>query len=526
MFNREEKGSLPPSLAGKITPQPGALPGLPVLAGLAFLTILAVGVYLWSSSRVFGIGYPLDDSWIHQTYARNLGLRGEWAFVPGQPSAGSTSPLWSVLLSIGYLLRIPHFVWTFFLGGLSLFGLALAGEAFLRTAFLRTALPARAAVFPWAALFLIGEWHLDWAAVSGMETLLFAGLVLLVFVWLTRVDGRAWFGVGLLIGLCTWVRPDGITLLGPAGFCLLLRWPLGGAARDAWLKGRLREAAWLGGGVLCFVIPYVVFNILVQGSLLPNTFFAKQAEYAELQQISLLLRLLDELKLPLIGSGAFLLPGFFAFAWLGWRERRWVALAAVLWFVGYGLLYAIRLPVTYQYGRYFMPAMPVFFVAGLAGTKYLLAGLRSNRVGWLLARVGMLSGMAVWIAFFVIGAGRYAQDVAIIETEMVSAAKWVQINTEPDAIVAAHDIGALGYFSERRLLDLAGLVSPEVIPFIRDEERIAGWLDAEQADYLVIFSDWYQRLPLGKTPVFKTNGQYSIDSGGENIWVYRWRPEE
>jgi hypothetical protein len=35
-------------------------------------------------------------------------------------------------------------------------------------------------------------------------------------------------------------------------------------------------------------------------------------------------------------------------------------------------------------------------------------------------------------------------DVAVIESEMVNTAKWVAESTEPDALVAAHDIGALG----------------------------------------------------------------------------------
>ena len=47
-------------------------------------------LYLLISSNLTGIGYPLDDAWIHQTYARNLVVYGEWSFVPGQVSGGST----------------------------------------------------------------------------------------------------------------------------------------------------------------------------------------------------------------------------------------------------------------------------------------------------------------------------------------------------------------------------------------------------------------------------------------------------
>ncbi len=479
--------------------------------GMALAAVLSLTGFLIASRLVIGIGFPLDDAWIHQTYARNLAWYGEWAFIPGQPSAGSTAPLWSALLALGYVLRLPYLGWTFLLGGSSLFGLAITGEALARRY-----LPQLGSMFPWVGLFLIGEWHLVWAAASGMETLLFGVCILLALWWSSRAHGIAWGGVGLLIGASVWVRPDGITLLGPAAFTLLF-------CQSGW-RGRLRGLVWLVGGVAALFAPYLLFNLLVQGSIWPNTFYAKQAEYAVQRQLPITLRFLSEVKLPLIGSGIFLLPGFAAFCWKAWRERCWAVLGAVIWFLGYALLYALRLPVTYQYGRYFIPAMPVYFIIGLAGNIYLLQGLRARRWTWLLARVGLISGLIVWFAFYIIGAGRYAQDVAIIETEMVATAKWVAANTPPQALIAAHDIGAMGYFGERKLLDLAGLVSPDIIPFIRDEERIAAWLDEQQADYLVVLSGWYLSLPMGKPLVFRTNGNFAIESGGSNMGVYQWSP--
>ena len=42
--------------------------------------------------------------------------------------------------------------------------------------------------------------------------------------------------------------------------------------------------------------------------------------------------------------------------------------------------------------------------------------------------------------------------------------------------------------------DLAGLISPEVIPFIRDEARLFNWLQTQGAHYLVTFPGWYPQL--------------------------------
>ena len=84
------------------------------------IAAISVGGFLWVSDRIFGLGLPLDDAWIHQTYARNLVENSEWAFLPGQPSSGSTAPLWTVMLAIGRWLGIEPRMWGYSLGCLLL----------------------------------------------------------------------------------------------------------------------------------------------------------------------------------------------------------------------------------------------------------------------------------------------------------------------------------------------------------------------------------------------------------------------
>jgi hypothetical protein len=475
---------------------------------------LAAGFFLIFSRQVFGLGFPLDDAWIHQTYARNLGTLGKWAFIPGQASAGSTSPLWTVLLSAGFALGLsdPR-PWTFLLGIASLAGLAWCGQLLYERELGAGEKETQRLRMPWAGLFLALEYHLVWAAVSGMETDLM-GLTFLLGLWLIGRKSRQWVLVGCIAGLACWIRPDGLTLLGPALFCLLL-------GESTWGM-RLRAALNLAVGFGLFFLPYLAFNHALSGTFWPNTFYAKQAEYAVLQARPYLLRLLDELSLPLIGAGILLLPGFILCGIRGAMDQNWPRLCVWIWFLGYAGLYAWSLPVTYQYGRYLMPAMPVYFVLGLSGTAWLLERMRSRWArllgfGWRVAIVLTLGG------FLVLGAGRYGQDVAIIETEMVATARWIAANTAPTDLIAVHDIGAVGFYSQRDIVDLAGLVTPEIIPFLRDEPRLAAYLDRRGVRWLVTFPGWYDKLARAKPVVFSSAGKFSLANHGENMAVYRWK---
>lgn len=474
------------------------------LVGLASVSVLG---YLGASAAGGFVGFPLDDSWIHQTYARNLAYRGEFAFVAGQPSAGSTSPLWTFILAIGYWLRIDYRVWTF---GLGIALLAL--NAWLVYRLVLRLWPGAGGAAMAAGVLVTVEWHLVWAAASGMETLLFSAGTLLVLVldW-PRYAGLA----GLIAGLTVLARPDGLILL-----------PF--LAARAWSSGRLSLAsaarACLGFALL--FVPYLLFNFRLSGSIWPNTFYAKQAEYAVLRQAPLLSRLGTVGALPFVGVLVLLAPAIVVTAWRAARRRQWEILIGLSWALTFIVAYALRLPVTYQYGRYLMPVIPVLAAIGMGGLAELIRpqslklGLRVVSRAWLLS-VGLIA-----VAFWVLGAVRYTRDVQFIETEMVATARWVNANTPPTALIATHDIGALGYFSGRRILDMAGLVSPEVIPFIRDEARLGAWLDISGAEYLVTFPSWYPELvsSLAAERVYVTGSPYSEAPGAENMAVYRWRP--
>jgi len=472
------------------------------------LSLLSLGMYIFSSWRFFKIGFPLDDAWIHQTYARNFSQTLQWSFLPDRSSGGSTGPLWGGMLSLTHLLGFSPQLSGYLWGGLCLAATALIGMELFKLNF-----PEYEKFNGWIILLLVSEWHLVWAAGSGMETLLFAAAVLTVFLFISK-EGSNYMAAGALTGLAVWIRPGGVTLLAPVLLVIFLR------ERRPWkiIQKLIKVAA----GFLLLFLPYVLFNYLVAGDVWPNTFYAKQAEYAALRRNPLWMRAWEVGRQIFVGGGILLVPGFIYSVVKAVQRQQGVILAAAAWGLGYVGLYVWRLPVSYQHGRYIIPALPVIYILGTAGGIQVLKFRNTTRMRLVFSGAAAGSLMVTSLIFWVLGARAYARDVAIIESEMVTTAKWIAGNTEDGALIAAHDIGALGYFGQRDILDLAGLVTPEVIPIIRDEGELAEYITEKGADYLVTFPSWYPQLTETALPVYQTGGKYAPVYGGENMVVFRW----
>ena len=490
---------------------------------LLVVAVLAVALYVVTANG----GFPLDDSWIHQVYGRNLAESGMWAFVPGVPSAASTSPMYTVLLATGYKLGISFKLWTYGLGIVALWVAGMLGGRMCERL-----LPKQANIRLLGGLSLILTWHLVWAAASGMETMLFGmwTLALLVIGW-RELDERSTRLVdvglrggsfGVVAALATMTRPEGVALAGLIGVIILLVQPQ---------KSFRAFIIWGFGAAIAFLIvisPYLALNLHLTGGLLPDTAAAKQAENAPLLIDSYPERII-KMVLPLVaGVQLFFVPGVIFFV-VGQtqrirQDRRGLLLIVpVLWSIGLIALYAARLPAYYQHGRYLIPALPAFIVLGVIGTIQLLTAARRSVAGRVLTRSLAISLLLGLTYFFFQGAAVYGKDVRIIDEEMVASAHWINTNIPTNQMLAIHDIGAVGYFAPRPMLDLAGLVSPEIVPFILDKDQLWQWLQRNNARYLMAFPDQIPGDDVHDShlcPVFTTGGQAAIQSGGPNMTIY------
>jgi len=280
------------------------------------------------------------------------------------------------------------------------------------------------------------------------------------------------------------------------------------------------------------VLPYLLFNYSTTGLLLPNTFYAKQQEYGlwiseQFQTPGAMLAFRVQVYwVPFIGAAVLLLPGLLKAISAIWRQQNRLLGLMLIWWLSYASLYFVRLPVTYQHGRYQMPVIPWIVLLGVWGTTLLLKP--NHRQLWprVLSRALLLALVLGHGLFIVLGSQAYARDTRIIETEMVLTAEWLHENIPQGTLIAAHDIGAIGYFAQHPLIDLAGLISPEVIPFIRDEIALQNYATQTGAKYLVTFPNWYPAMTKQLPLVYSTKSPWAVEAGGDNMAVFALDPSE
>lgn len=518
------------------------------------VSLALVGLYDASG----GGGFPLDDSWIHQGYARSLAERGEWSLVPGAASAAATSPLYVMLLAIGYKLGIAYALWTLAIGAAALVLLVML------LARMSAWLLAGRERWRWLPPALtLGTWHLIWSAAAGMETIVFCTLTTALLYWAWRfcsrrsssLCSRHAVSLGLLSGLVTLTRPEGLLLGGlvlasviasevarvyratPLASDGKLQPGQGGATAVVSPKyACARLAVFSSVALLTFaviVVPFAHFNWTITGSVLPASASAKLQQHQILLGTPFATRILSLLAPVFAGAQILVLPGLAFYIGFAARGRfplpTLAAILPIFWAAALVMLYAARLPAAYQHGRYLIPLLPPTVLCGGIGLAYAQEYFRNRCFSRVLSRSWLGATLTCGVVFtLAVGPGVFRQDVAIVNEEMVRTAKWIRANIAEDDSVAGHDIGAFGYFAGRAVLDLAGLLTPDVIPLWRDAEALWSLLESRGIEVLYAFPD---QIPGGSSAdrrlcrIFSTEGRAARAAGGQNMSVYRldWR---
>jgi len=512
---RRETGAAPPPLAGR-----------DLLVAAVFLALSGFAAWRY---RLF----QCDDAFIGYRYTRNLLAGRGWVYNPGEAVNGATSPLHILLQApLGALLGdIPAAA--HLLGGLCLALAAWFCYLVLRNLGRREGGLA-------AGLLLITSPFL--LSTFGMETMLYLALAAAALYWYHR---QRMLLCAAALALLVLTRADGALLaLVLLGHYLAVnrRFPLAPTLLAAAIA-----APWFIFSTLNFGSPLpntlgarlaqgaAGYNIeFFQGAFFWTAFSLRQSLWylallpaAALGLAALLARARGHLPLPiwaLIYFIAYSLLGvpyqhwyygplvlalmLISPVWLIWldsgRLAPWLATAwlAAAWaalliaaalagnillFTGHDTYLRFRSEHSWQTIRGLLDISSVgvwlpLLLALAAAAVAVLARRRTATARWALAA-------ALFLPVIVAQAHlSYQRSLALPEPQLIAyrdIGTWLQRHTAPDATVAAWEIGAIGYYSDRPLLDYLGLITPEARPAVARNDY-KWWLHARPPEYVVV----------------------------------------
>jgi arabinofuranosyltransferase len=406
------------------------------LLSLIVLTLLLAGLHYYN--------YVPDDTFITLRYARNFTRGDGLVYNSGERVEGYTNFLWLVVLTSAGALGLPLVMTARALSLLfTIATLLLSGYAVRQTA-------TRAGYDMWSGalclflppMLLAAAPPLSAWALSGTEIPLFTSLLLLGFIALR--NGRNPASVFALFGLLGLVRPEGLAFYALAGVLLLRR----RGARSV-----------VPAGIMVFIalyVPYLIWKWSYFGSLLPNTFYAKTgpfgvmiengsryvagfiASYGYLLPLGLLLAKRRAMEWSVIVPTSFVLTHWLSIMLLGGD-----------WMPHYRLLFST------------LPLAVIVAVEGLVASS-----LEQRSEGRQPKRGNPLPTVAAILLVLMMVPGGFAYER--FETERLAVRAFAHLGQRlreilpPGTSLGLGSTGAIGYYTDMRIVDILGLTDPHI----------------------------------------------------------------
>lgn len=377
-----------------------------------------------------------DDAYISFRYLDNLLAGQGLVFNVGERVEGYTNLLWILLIAPWRAMGLsPEIV------ALTL-SLLAASMLFVGVYILSTRL-ARHAAAGIAAVLLVATFPpLAHYVTAGLETILFAALVVLAFARIS-VTTKPDLWVAILLGAAVLTRPEGM-MVGFIVYCiygLLKRSAI--SDREVWASAAL---------FLAFPITLTCWRFWYYGDPLPNTYYAK-ATGTGLEMVSNGWSYLSHF---VAGNFGWLLLPFAILVFLPpvlgkVQDKRLVSAIGLVLSVHF--LYVIKVGGDYlPMGRFILHVSPLLICLAVLGMWF--AG--RARVSVVLA---LACGIAIAqnAAFYQSADYRSVEESRFLDTEWKSLATWLSSNYPPSTIIAVNAAGAVPYLTGFKTIDMLGL---------------------------------------------------------------------
>jgi len=417
--------------------------------GGAYLLLVTSGLFILFA------GWAYDDPFITYRYAENLSRGLGLVYNAGETVLSTTTPLFALLLAAIHPLwsDLPNLAvligaFSLAIGGLLLWDLMDSpGQKYAR----------------WAGLLFYPIFPLVASTLSS-ETPLYLALCLGALASYRRQHYRL---AALSASLAALTRPDGLLLGLVLGIHYLWSHPPLPRQWGKWFTSFPWQAVliYLGVG-----LPWVIYASVTYSTPIPVTLFAKQQQ-------------------ALVAGSQSFLPGFLTM--VGWYSTWIYQLQALLalpglvyglwrpsalrllaiWTTVYFLTYAL-LGVT-RYFWYYTPLVPLFIVAlglGLDWLANLFHTFPWNKQEVKVATTKLqttvrLAPVLFLAALLMVHIGKSWNMPLSPDPRYPiyrAVGDWLRENSPTEASVGTLEVGIIGYYAQRPMVDFSGLIQPDI----------------------------------------------------------------
>ncbi|NLV43883.1 MAG: hypothetical protein GXY07_05215 [Candidatus Hydrogenedentes bacterium] len=416
--------------------------------------------------------YLKDDFFITLTYSKNIALGRGFVYNYGEPTFGSTTPL-LVLIGAVLGLLLPwfplHSLATLFTA------LCLAGIGWIFLLFHK-----HFRISPWVAAFLGSSLIISSdPEFLGMEAYLFQFLLVLSCA---LAFCRCYLSCGVCIALLHLTRAEGVLLLPIlmtyAGIADFVK----GERDIRRLSASLLRMA-IGAGVVAGI--WTCYAYITFGRITPNTlsaklvhleFFGDAPSFRNYWLIFLNARFRNWGGnfniVNVFGIALWVLLAYGVYDVIRYR-RQWMVF--ILYFIAHVTGYSIINVLFFRW--YALPLIFILMLLVVLGAARLMSTVFTSKP--VITTITLMAMML--ILFFGAELYRVAEQSRMNWADRraptyLMVASWLRNHTKPGSSVSFGEIGYIGYFTDNKIIDTAGLVSPEVIPLLAKGDIISGFL--------------------------------------------------
>ena len=478
--------------------------------GMVILQAVVIIFFLLSMNAETFLGPTLDDSWIHYQFVKNMAEFGEVSFNAGEWSTGTTSLMWNLLLLPGVMIGIPVMQLSIVIGIILYF---ILGQQifFLFKSYWKNELNNILSV-----LIVLITGNIVWYSLSGMETMLF---LVLGLWWIDSFKKEKWWLAGILAGALMLTRIEGLLFILMGLFFTVKRF----SAQGKFVKPSIVQVACS----IPLMLPSFILNYIVTGKFYPTTMAGKKWLYgvgdgffgfsifrsiryvmawiATFYQTNWWPQMIDRpstIQYPLVklitrGRIDKQAQAFGLEPYPIWFQALTVIIGMILllillrgmyrvlkpalvnifkrgvpsawellvyWFIGHNLIYLLLMPIRGHGGRY---QAVNFILAGL----FIVAGtdvcVKTKNLKYKIFNYAFKPGLLLIYLFSIVVWGNiYTASVLHVNEVHAAAGKWLDNNLPEDTEIAVFDVGAIKYFSQLPITDIAGLTDREALQYV------------------------------------------------------------